>query len=168
VHAALDGKKSGVIMNKLARILVVVIGALGVVTALAGLYYNARGFKSAIDGNFSHIIQQYHLTHFYLAFYSMSIICLAFYLTLVVTGVSLVRARTRHIPIFAIVLVLEVIYFLAVAVLWVVPSVGINVGAATGVANGGLMAQFYLLFPIWAPPVLWWAGGRLKRATSAV
>jgi hypothetical protein len=37
-----------------------------------------------------------------------------------------------------------------------------SVGAATGIANGGLMAQFIILFPLWAPLVVWWARKKLQ------
>jgi hypothetical protein len=48
-------------------------------------------------------------------------------------------------------LLLEVLYFFAIGGLWTLPNAGRGIGAATGIANGGLMVQFVLLMPIWIP-----------------
>jgi hypothetical protein len=61
------------------------------------------------------------------------------------------------------VLLFEVIYFLSVSLLWTRLTSGMSVAAATGVANGGLMVQFVILFPLWGPLVLWWAKKRLDQ-----
>ncbi len=31
---------------------------------------------------------------------------------------------------------------------------GMSVGVATGIANGGMMVQLMILFPLWSPPLV--------------
>jgi len=55
------------------------------------------------------------------------------------------------------VVLFEVMYFFFIAMLWIHPEFGLSIGAATGVANGGLMFQFLIGFPLWAPLAVIWA-----------
>ena len=95
-------------------------------------------------------ITQRGLSYFYPAFYTMSAVCVVCYVLLLACSTALLRSRVRWSGLLTGVLVFEVVYFFAVAALWMVPTIGQSVAGATGVANGGLMAQFIILFPLWA------------------
>lgn len=100
--------------------------------------------------------------YFRQALYSMTAICVACYVALVFIAVQFIRLGTSWFRAFVGVIVFEVVYFFGIgtfsfsAFLWS-PELALSVGAAFGVANGGLMFQFIILFPIWGP--LWgrWA-----------
>jgi hypothetical protein len=136
-------------------------------TTAFGLYYNAASMSAAFRGAFDPLLQQSDLPYFYHAFFIMSAICIVCYVVLFLCGVDLVRSRLRGSRLVILVLLFEVGFFLAVASLWREPTIGPSVGAATGVANGGMMAQFMILLPIWAPLLLWWAKARQGSATFA-
>lgn len=154
-------------MSKRPRNLVIIVGAVAVLTALFGLYYNGRSIVVALRGGFSDFVAQRGLTYFYAAFYLMSATCVICYLLLLVLGVGLLLVRLRWSRLLTGVLIFEVVYFLTISFLWVLPGVGISIAAATGVTNGGLMPQFIILFPIWAPLVLWWARRKIEHEKPA-
>jgi hypothetical protein len=54
----------------------------------------------------------------------------------------------------------EIVCFLVLGPMWHVPGVGPRIAGATGVANGGMMAQFFILLPFWGPPAIFWMKGR--------
>ncbi len=54
-----------------------------------------------------------------------------------------------------------------IGILWTVPKIGLSVAGATGAANGGLMAQFIILFPLWAPFAVHWARKRSLHAAQS-
>ena len=45
----------------------------------------------------------------------------------------------------------EIDYFLAVGAAWRIPNVGESIAGPSGVANGGMMAQFFILLRVWGP-----------------
>jgi hypothetical protein len=141
---------------------VVFVAAVSIIAGLFGLYYNGEGLLAAFGGRFSDLVAQQKLTGFYAAFYTMSGICMACYLLLLASGVNLLRGLLRWSVVLTAVVIFEVLYFFAIGALWLSPF-GMSVGAATGVANGGLMVQFLVLFPLWAPVLLWRAR---RRATD--
>ena len=69
-------------------------------------------------------------------------------------SIDLIRGHFRTVMPFTVVVIAEVVYFFSISILWLVPKINMSVAAATGVANGGLMIQFIILLPIWAPIVL--------------
>ena len=69
-------------------------------------------------------------------------------------AIDMLRLRARSGRLLSLVLLFEVCYFFAVGFFWMEPTIGQSIAAATGVANGGMMAQFLILFPIWAPILL--------------
>ena len=150
-------------MNNTPRILVIVVGVVAALAALFGLYYNGMTIVIALRGGFSDLVAQKGLTFFYLAFYVMSATCVICYFLLLVLGIELLRMRLRWSWLLIGVLLFEIVYFLSLGILWLLPSVGMSIAAATGVANGGLMAQFIILFPLWAPLVLWWARRKIEH-----
>jgi len=105
----------------------------------------------AIRGGFSELVTQQKLTYFYLAFGIMSGICVTSYLLLLACSADLLRRRLRSVRLLTGILIFEVVYFFSIRALWLIPGGGLSIGAATGVANGGLMAQFVLVFPLWGP-----------------
>jgi hypothetical protein len=82
-------------------------------------------------------------------------------------GIDLLRSRLRWARLISLVFLFELIYLFAIGALWLKPTFGRSIAAATGVANGGLMAQFVVLLPIWGPVSLWWGVDRARRAGSA-
>jgi hypothetical protein len=138
----------------------IVVGVALLLTAGFGLYYNGL---TAI-GMWQHAsdppLRSYDERHFVAAYVLMWLVCTFCYLALMVCGVDLVRSKVRWARTVTLILVFEVVYFFTISLLWVMPSIGTSVAAATGVANGGLMAQFVILLPLWAPLLLWRAQKR--------
>ena len=151
---------------KTAKVLVVTIGLVAVLAALFGLYYNSMSLSSALGGAFADMAAEKGLIFMMPAFYIMSSICIVCYLILLACGLDMIRARVRCFWLMTSVLLFEIAYFFLVSVLWMVPDIGMSVGAATGIANGGLMIQYAILFPLWAPIVLSWARTRMKSDIS--
>lgn len=104
--------------------------------------------------------------YFYPAFYIMSAICMGCYALLTIFGVQFIRGRAFHVGWFTTLLLFEIVYFFSLGMLWLAPSIGMSIAAATGVANGGLMAQFLIFFPLWAPLLAFWAQRHLNAPTN--
>ena len=51
--------------------------------------------------------------------------------------------------------------------MWLIPDIGMSIGAATGVANGGLVIQGITLFPLWGPLLVTWAARRMTCIDAA-
>jgi hypothetical protein len=154
-------------MNNLPRISVLVVGAISTIAGFLGLCYNGMTLTVALRGGFSDLIKEQSLTGFYPAFYTMSGICVVCYLLLLTCGIALLRARLRWSGFLTGLLLFEMIYFLSIALLWKRLPDSLSVTAATGVANGGLIVQFIILFPLWGPLVLRWARKRLEHDTPS-
>jgi len=155
-------------MSKLPTVVVVGVGIVGALTATLGLCYNGMTLLSASRGAFSKLDANKELPYFDAAFYGMSAVCVACYVGLLTCSVDLIRTRLRWLHFLIGIFIFEVAYFLAVAAFWLQPTIGRSVGAATGVANGGMMAQLGILFPFWAPIALLWARWRLSRGSESV
>ena len=154
-------------MNKLPKISVKVVGIVAVLVAILGLIYNGMTLFSAQSGAFSDLIKQQNLSRFYQAFYAMSVICIACYLLIIACGIALIQSRLNWSIILSGVLIFEVIYLLSIGLLWSRLDSSMSVAAATGVANGGLMFQVFILFPIWAPLILKWAKKKIAQETPS-
>jgi hypothetical protein len=148
---------------KKAKGFIVAVGIVSIVLAVLGLWYNA----TTLFTDFSDFVQEKDIPYFYPAFYIMSAICIMCYAALLFCGVQFLRLRTYLFGFFVSVLIFEVVYFLSIGPMWLAPKVGMSIGAATGVANGGLMFQAFTLFPLWAPFVAWWASKRIKAFEDA-
>jgi hypothetical protein len=149
-------------MNKLPMIVVIGVGVVAGLAAVSGLFYNVSSLAVAFSGSFSGSVKEGGHTYFYPAFYIMSCICIACYILLLVCSVDLLCVRFRRFRLLTGVLVFEVVYLFFVSTLWLSASIGTSVAAATGVANGGLMVQFMILIPLWAPILVWWAKRKLE------
>ncbi len=142
---------------KKAKGIMIAVGVASVVMASVGLWYNL----TTLFTDFSSLMQEHDIPHFYPAFYTMSAICIGCYLVLLTCGIQFIRLRTRLLGLFIGIIIFEVVYFFSIGTMWLIPKVGMSVGAATGVANGGLMFQAFILFPLWAPFLAGWAHKRL-------
>ena len=145
----------------------IAVGVVAIVTASLGLLYNAMMINSAIQGAFAPMNAQDDLPYFYHALFIMSAICIACYLILVVCGISLIRSRLDSSRLVTLVLLFEVGYLFAIGTLWLEPTIGHSVAAATGVANGGMVIQMIILLPLWGPLLLWWANRREHLSPTA-
>jgi len=134
----------------------VVVGFFAVLTALFGLYYSASAILAVLRGAMGPVLGQLDAPHFYPAFAIMSTISVFCYGVLLVVGIDLLRSRLRWARLISLVFLFEALYLIATGALWLEPTYGKSIAAATGVANGGLMAQFLILLPFWGPIVLGW------------
>lgn len=134
------------------------MGVTALLTAGLGFTYNAISLAAAFAGAFNGMSAGVRAPYFAGAFFVMSAICICCYLGIVVCAVDLLRLRLRTGRLLVFILLFEIGYFFAVGSMWNEPTVGASVAAATGVANGGMMAQYIILFPIWGPVALWAAG----------
>ncbi|OYW73128.1 MAG: hypothetical protein B7Z37_22710 [Verrucomicrobia bacterium 12-59-8] len=154
-------------MNRI-KIVLPGIGAIAILCAVFGLWYNAYTLELAFSGKLQARGEPHEEPYFELAFYVMSAVCVICYLLLIFFGIQFLRGRTVHVRAFTRLLIFEVIYFFLIAMLWLVPDpdMGMSIAAATGIANGSLMAQFVILFPLWAPPLAFWAQRHLPPDTT--
>ncbi|MHC4570730.1 MAG: hypothetical protein ACYS0C_01460 [Planctomycetota bacterium] len=145
---------------KKAKGFMIAVGVISTVLAVLGLWYNS----SSLFTDFSEFVQEQDIPYFYPAFYTMSAVCIACYSILLICGVQFLRLRTRLLSLFVVVLIFEVIYFFSIGAMWLVPKIGMSVAAATGVANGGLTFQAFVLFPLWAPFLTRWAARKISKS----
>ena len=138
-----------------------IVGTMAILLAGLGIWYNLFGLSFFLL-NREHDPET---PYFLAAFMIMSTICIVCYILLIVTGVQFVRGKTGLARLFTGVLIFEVLYFFSIGIMWLMPKIGMSVGAATGVANGGLMFQVIILFPLWAPLAVRWA--KRKQEESA-
>ncbi len=146
----------------------IIVGIVAILTSLLGILYSVPIIIGAARGVFEPMLQNGNEPYFYPAFYTMSGICVACYLILFVCGIDLVRSRLRWVRLVTLILLFEVGYFFAVGSLWLEPTIGRSVGAATGVSNGGMMAQYIILFPMWGPLLLWWSKVRDRQHVNTM
>lgn len=145
-----------------ANVPAVIVGVFAIGTALLGLSYNAMSVSSALSGVFDSDDTPY----FNEAFFLMSAICVSCQITLLVCGIDLVRSKLRWSRLVTLLLFFELGYVFAVGTLWLEPTIGRSVAAATGVANGGLMFQFFVLLPLWGPLLLWWTKSKERHQAT--
>lgn len=139
------------------------VGVTAIVLAIGGLWYNFAGLPTFL-ANREHDPE---IPYFLPAFLIMSAICVVCYLLLILIGLQLMRGRLGVLPLFKGVLVFEVGYFLLVSLIsWPIPKLGMSIAAAFGIANGGLMLQAFVLFPLWAVPAVRWAQRRIGESSN--
>jgi hypothetical protein len=142
---------------KSARAIMITVGIISILMATAGLWYNLM----SLSGVLSHHVEDPEVPYFFPAYYAMSAICICCYIVLLICGIQFVRLRTGLLGLFVGTVIFEVAYFFSISILWLAPGIGRSVAAATGVANGGIMIQFIILFPLWAPFLAGWAARRI-------
>ena len=129
-----------------------------IIAASLGLLYNLSSFAVSLNNAFDESPELQAIPYFFISFYIMSSICVVCYLAIIAGSIGLCRGSAACARLLAYLLIFEVVYFFSIASFWMVPSIDTSVGAATGVANGGLMIQFFLLMPIWIPIAFWLFG----------
>ncbi len=143
---------------KLAKFYIRAVGIISIILAIIGIGYNMLG----LSADFSDVHNNYEIPYFYYAFYIMSSICMVCYAFLIICGIKFLFLKTRIYKLFIGILVFEIIYFFSLSVMCMLPKIGMSISAATGVANGGLMFQGFILFPFWAPFVVIYASKKLN------
>ena len=133
------------------KIILILIGVFSIGLAVAGIAYNAFMLNNDFSSVFAELNNEINQKHFYVAFYTMTTICVSFFTLLFITGVQLLRGKLFWLNVLLLIIVFEVMYYFAVGSSWLHPEYGLSIGAATGVSNGGLSFQLLTLFPIWAP-----------------
>lgn len=147
---------------KIAKGFIIMVGVVTIAMAGFGIWYNFRSL-SASSSDFFH---DESIPYFYQAFYIMSVICIACYIALLICGVQFVRLRTGLVKFFVSIIIFEIVYVFSIGITWLLPTVGMSIAAASGVANGGLMIQAISLFFLWAPIIAIWATKILQGAES--
>ena len=153
-------------MNNTPKVVIRVIGILSIILACSGLWYNTSSFFFILNS----VEYDSEKPYFKPAFFIMSLVCITCYVALLIIGIEFVRLKGRFRHTFVGLLIFEVVYFISISFLWMVPvrNFAISVAAATGVANGGLMFQFITLFPLWAPFLVFWAHKRIRTQQEAI
>jgi hypothetical protein len=131
-----------------------IVGTTGLVLSAYGVYYTLS-YLTVLHSEPPGAETPY----FREAYYPMFSICLAFYALLAFFGAQFLQLKTRLRFWFLGLLILELGYFFSVGFLWRLndEKIALSIAAATGVANGGLVAQGITLFPIWAAIIVFWA-----------
>ena len=130
------------------------VATAALVVAIYGVYYTVSYlvtlYSAPPDGE---------TPYFREAYYTMVTVCLIFYALLAFFGVQFWQLKTRLRFWFLSLLIVELIYIPLLGLLWRLDDekIAMSVAAATGVANGGLVAQVVTLFPIWAAIIVFWA-----------
>jgi hypothetical protein len=149
---------------KKASVVLRIIGIISIVFAVLGFLYNSTTFLVSWSKDF----RDKDALYFYPAFYIMSFICAICYSVLLICGIQFIRLRTRLFPLFVGVLIFEFIYIFSIGITWLIPGIGSSIGAATGVANGGLSLQIFILFPLWGSLLAGWASKRIPDSEELV
>ncbi len=136
------------------------VGIASIFTAICGIWYTIKVLWLL----HSNIPSDSEAPYFAPFLYAMSLICMSFYISLLFFGIQFLRLRTELYLLFIGTVVLEVGYFCFVAAFWTfpIPTVAFSIAAATGI-NAGLLFQFLILFPLWAPFTVVWARRRMER-----
>lgn len=149
-----------------AKVCLIIIGVVSVVLASLGLLYNLTSFAAMLRGSFSEIAQRPDTQHFVPAYLVMSAICVGCFVLLIVCGVTFITGRTHLTRFFVILVIFMALYPFSIGLFWFLPGIGMSIGAATGVANGGLMLPILILFPVWGPLAAVWAARKVEAESS--
>ena len=149
---------------KIYKKMVIATAVITILSCLFGLFYIFSSLITAFSGGFESVENQ---PYFHQAFYIMSSICIVLKLCLICFSVDLLRGNLRTVNLFAAVLIFEILYTFSIGAFWLHPKLGRSIAGASGVANGGLMAQFIVLLPLWAPIVLRVAKRKLQHQSTA-
>jgi hypothetical protein len=145
--------------GRIARHLVVATGVLILVLSCLGLLFNISFIRYALHGGLQKLGDNPKYPYIYYAWYTMLTICTIFYFLFIICGVQLLRFRLRTIFWLNALFVLECVYFIALFVAPTILVIRSSVAVASGV-NSGLMLQWFVLLPVWAP----WALLKARRS----
>jgi hypothetical protein len=141
----------------------IILGVISIICSILGLLYNISMLYACFSGAFEELIKENKLFYFYQSFYTMSAICIVFYLLLFFCGIYFIKLLIRFVWLFISVLVSEIVYFFSIGALgWNLGDVSHSIAAATGVANGGLMIQVFILFPLWGSILALWLKKKIQ------
>lgn len=87
-------------------------------------------------------------------YWTMTLASGSFCVSLIFWAVRLWTGRPGAAQVVIRLFLAEVAYLFAVASICLAPEIARSIGPLVGVANGGLMAQFGILLPLWAPLLL--------------
>src|SRR5438067_1584692 len=136
---------------RLPRITLRIVGAVTIGLALVGLLYNGAGIAAISSGAFDQTVAtDASQRYLFVAFYVLSGLCITAYIVLFVCGVQFCRLAVWWLWPFLAALGLEAILYFFTGRLWNHPTYGMSIAGATGISEGGLVPQFYSLFPLWA------------------
>ena len=138
-----------------AQIALRAVGIIAILLAIGGLLYTAASLYAVASGGIDQLAVEASTPYVHTAFYVMASTCVAFYAVLLLCGIQFVRLRSSLWWLFLGLLVAEVIYYLLVGWLWSHSTLGNSIAGASGISSGGLVLQFVLLFPLWAPIIVW-------------
>ena len=140
-----------------ANIMLRVVGVIAILVAVGGILYTAASLYAVASGGIDQLAIESDTPYVHAAFYVMASVCVFFYAVLLLCGVQFIRLRSSLWWLFAAVLAVEVIFFFLVGYLASHPTFGSSIAGATGNSSGGLVFQFFVLFPLWAPIIVWLA-----------
>ncbi|MFZ3138361.1 MAG: hypothetical protein WA126_13340 [Thermodesulfovibrionales bacterium] len=156
-------------MKRNIKASLITLGVVSIICAVLGLFYNMSTIWASFSGAFQKLIKEKNLLYFYPSFYAMSAICVVFYLLLIFCGVYFMRLKIRFTNLFIAILLCEVLYFFSLGFVgWNLKGASLSIAAATGVANGGLMAQFVILFPLWGIVLVLWVRKKFKNEQNEI
>ena len=75
-------------------------------------------------------------------------------------GYHLARRRLSVAGVLTMAWLFEIVYVLAIRYAARISGIGESIAGAAGVANGGIMAQFFILLPFWGPLAMLWVRRR--------
>jgi hypothetical protein len=154
-----------ILRSQFSRAALRLVGTVVIACAVLGLLYNGAGLQAVASGALEEaaVAGSYpYLYHFYFLF---SAICIGCFIALVICGLRLVRLVLSPIWPFVVVLAIECGIVFLTGRLWSHGEYGPSAAAATGIAQGGLMPQFAIFLPLWAPLVAWIAGRTLMKGS---
>ena len=139
------------------------VGIVSVVVAVGGICYTLASLFAVATGAIDQVAVVYKTPHVHAAFYVMASTCMLFYGAVFVCGVQFIRLRSSFWWLFTAILGAEVAFHFLVGWLWSHPTLGSSIAGASGISSGGLMLQFFILFPLWAPIAVWLAHRNRSR-----
>jgi len=147
-----------------ARLALRIIGGLAILAAVFGLWYHASAVSTVYHDAAIESTLPDPVPYFRQAFYIMSAISVLCLIALAWCGIQLVRLSSTWWWLLAGIGLVECLFVFVVGRLWLHPEWGMSIGAASGLASGGLAPQLLILFPVWAPLVAWYAHRSLRAA----
>jgi len=141
-------------MKNIASILIRFVGAASILLALVGYFYTYLYYKNFDLTSFNEEMPYYMESYLVMVGISLSLLTALLFL-----GFQFLALRLKYKKIFFWWLVLIVLYYLSISFFWSIENqeLGLSIGAATGVANLGLVPIVITGFIVWAPLILYFS-----------
>jgi hypothetical protein len=146
-----------------ARIVLRTVGVAIVACACNGLLYNGASLFAAASGAIDPVTFPEPVPYLYEAFYTLSALCVASYIALLISGAQFIRLSFSLWWLLPAALAIEGGLYFLTGRLWLHPEYGMSIAAATGIAEGGLVVIFFTFLPLWAPILVLVAWHSLRR-----